>query len=163
MRYVFALAFVIAGACGRLGFDRISGSDAVAIVCPPAYSPAASSASCYRVVLAPADWISAEQSCEADTIGAHLAYAAKADERTELRSLVTTSNTQWVGVTERITAGIFLTVTGAPAMYLPWSAGAPGAGPCVHDFSAGWQTTVCTTKLPYVCQYDAVAADPTAY
>ncbi len=187
-----AVCSVVLAAC-RLGFDRGEGpvgdggirdgevEDAArdarrdgddddddapgdAGACPQSYVvlPAAGTSSRYRAVDDSQTWQAAEAACEAD--GHHLAIPDAASERTALYQALLTENI-WVGVTDRVVEGTWMTVIGTPATYVPWAPGEPDAEDCVYISSATslFVAQDCGSGRRYICECDGAAASPTSY
>ena len=68
----------------------------------------------------------AEAICEID--GAHLVVIDDVAEFTRLQPIAVAANDAYVGISERITKGVYLAVTGGPAPYLVWGSGQPDGG-----------------------------------
>lgn len=186
------IALVVCVAACRLGFDRLgddvpggdapggdSGTDGSSgdggggtdgaidgtmLSCPGTYTMlvGAVSNSRYRVVDNSSDWDSAEAACEAD--GHHLAIPDDATERDAMYNALVTENI-WIGVTDRITEGTYLSVTGGTATYLPWGAGEPDAEDCVYieSLSMMYRAQGCGSGRRYICECDGAPADPASY
>ena len=174
------MLWVLAG-CGRIGFDPLSGpggdsgagddgsADVAlaidAIQCPPAYGTFATG--CYRVVtVSNVSWGESEASCAVDGVGSHLAVPSDAADLAVLQTDVLASVTNaWIGVSDRITPGVHLTVTGLPA-FEHWEPGQPTGGTerCADLGSMNlMKDSACSELNDYICEYDGVAADPTAF
>lgn len=168
--------------CGRLAFDALEARDARpstdavdaprfqidAGECPPGYMFAGTS--CYRPVVNPGVepvWLVAEQLCEADEVGAHLAVIDTAAEAQTVGSVVGSSiMDHWIGASGIVTSGVFLTVTNLPIPYAKWAAGEPdGSGDCLSlsTADAALHDRPCFDVDDYVCEYDGIAAVPAAY
>lgn len=174
------MLWVLAG-CGRIGFDpqggtggdggpgrdaSVDGALAIdAIQCPPLYGTFATG--CYRVVtVGNASWSDCENACAADGVGSHLAVPSDAADLAVLQTDVLGSVTNaWIGVSDRITPGVHLTVTGLPA-FERWDPGQPTGGTerCADLGSMNlMKDSACSDLNDYICEYDGVAADPTAF
>ena len=122
----------LAAGCGRIGFDPTDAvtdaqRDAPVADSSPAsctrdsrYEAVSGLASRYRTGTVDLAWAAAQADCEAD--GAHLPIL---DDVVEATAGVLGD---WVGVTDAAGEGIWLTVAGAPAPYLPWIPGQPDGG-----------------------------------
>jgi hypothetical protein len=159
-----------AGTGGTGGDDPAGGSSGD---CPAAYFPAGDSGSCYRVVFEPASWTQAEAECEAS--GAHLVVLGEAvadvDEHFLVHDLSSVEPT-WLGLSDRAEDGSFRWVTGTPLDLggdrCFWADGEPshaGAAGCVEQRAVAcgdWYEVSCDALRIYVCEYDGLAADPSA-
>jgi hypothetical protein len=134
--------------------------------CPGGYEQLEGSTSWYRVQQTPAVWVDAEADCENDGPGTHLVIVDSAAEYAPINAAF--FGQLWVGVTDRVTEGTFVTVTGAIPTYLPFGGGQPddffgqdclrwGDGGGVDDIDC------LSNQLGYVCECDGVAPDPAAY
>ena len=128
-----------------------------ALSCPTGYTK--TSTGCRKTVTAAADWLTAEKDCENDSPGAHLVVVDNATENGAL------PNNVWIGLSERVTAGVFLTVTGMPQGYTAYAPGEPivGGAQCIEKRSDGWHDDNCYEQKSYVCEHDGVPASPSAY
>ena len=75
-------------------------------------------------------WGSARNICAND--GAYLVIIDDAAEDSAIRAFMpddAVSPYFWVGVTDAINEGEYITSLGAPATYLPWAASQPNGGP----------------------------------
>jgi hypothetical protein len=151
--------------CGRLWFDPLgddtsSPGDAIASRCPTSYARVGDS--CYR--LGPeATWLDGELACEADGVGAHLATIGDADEANRLLATFAI-NDYWIGMSDRVTEGVYLDVTGEPAPYLPWVPGEPSTDNCGQFDDAGMvHVSDCVSSDEYLCEYDGRPALAGAY
>lgn len=129
-------------------------------------SPRCPGQSKYRLVPAAGTWDNAERACEADGRGTHLVVIDDTLERGDVDDF-SAGLVVWVGLSDRITEGTFLHVTGAPAVYTPWRAGDPsfaGAGCVELNASARTIHDVARTDLvSYVCECDAIPAGPGSF
>jgi len=130
------------------------------------YTPAGSST--YRIVTAPLDWLSAEQTCEADEPGAtHLAILQSPTELDAIRALLGPGT--WIGLADRRVEGMWRWVDGATQapMGPPWKMGEPSPGgedDCgLVDMGAHFDAIKCTDAKPYLCECDGVPVVSTAY
>jgi hypothetical protein len=136
--------------------------------CPTGYVADPVTGTGYRYDHTHRDWYAAEDDCEHDGDGTHLAVITTDAELAVLAAQV--GSTQiWVGVSDTVHEDEFRWVTGDDAGFLPWKAGEPNhAGPygedCVELADGAYNDESCThTKEPYLCECDGVAADPRAY
>ncbi len=172
---------VLAAGC-RIGFERVGdmmpadGSTGDSITdglrpdgflapCPASYQTVGATTSRYRAVDDSISWDQAQAACAAD--GQHLAIFETQNERDLITALLPARDL-WVGVTDRVTLGTWLTVTGVPATYLPWAAGEPDVVTterCVETESPAYNyiDQLCSQGRRYVCECDGVASDPSAY
>lgn len=78
------------------------------------------------------------------------------------------AQTVWIGISDRVTEGVYLSVTGGAAPLLPWAAGEPNGGE-LHDcvfFNRNnglIADDTCGQNDDAVCELDGRAADPSAY
>jgi hypothetical protein len=177
---------VVCFAACRIGFDPIDGDDIVGdapggqtdgasqdtgggtdgamVSCPANYTTllGAFNDSRYRVVDNSSDWDSAQAACEAD--GHHLAIPDDASERNALYNALIAQNI-WVGVTDRITEGVYRSVTGGTVTYLPWGLGEPDPEDCIYieGLTTMFRTQDCTSGRRYICECDGAPADPASY
>jgi hypothetical protein len=173
-RTAAAVAAVASAACGRIGFDEAKDAPAVedarhadaapgdtggsGDAAPGAcrtnadYGPAGGSAHAYKVVAnGDASWEMARVSCEADG-----AYLAILDDAAEAGLL---PGNGWIGATDAAMEGVWLTVRGAPAPFLPWKAGEPNGGTTENcaRFDSGLrqlESRRCTDLRDWTCECD---------
>lgn len=169
-------ALVVLAGCGRLGFDSFAGGggpadaaqpggdaaiDSSAAGCPSGYAPIVGVGGCYRLAAGGAAWLTAEQQCEADAHGAHLVVIDKATERDAVASLVP-GNAVWIG-TSRRTVATYRTVTNL-APYLALGTQTEPSEDCLSlQSDALMYLHTCTDLDRFVCEFDGIAAVPTAY
>lgn len=160
---------VVLVGCGRVGFapsgDSGAPTDDAGLECLAGYSPA--DGSCYRVVrdVGELAWAPAELACEADGAGAHLAVISSRAEATLVKNLVLGSADAYVGASDRISEGRFLTVQGMPVLD-GWAAGQPDGGDvldCVLVTDSGLADGSCNFPNDFVCEYDGIVVDPASY
>ncbi len=116
----------------------------------------ASGTSKYKLVTTTRNWVDAERSCEAD--GAHLVVIDGDNENAVVGAL--TNSDLWIGTSDRVTEGTFMTVTGATP-YLPWSGNQPDdffGEDCVVRYSNGRLNDADCSDIPhaYVCECDGL-------
>ena len=155
--------------CGRLSFDASadasgSGDGSAPLSCIAGYLSI--DGGCYRVETAnDLDWLAAESRCEADGAGAHLVTIDDAAELALVDTLVTVTEA-WIGTSDRVVPETYLTVTGRPA-FLRWDVNQPddSGGPeyCITLQGMHMHDDDCPVANDFVCEYDAVAVDPTAF
>jgi hypothetical protein len=173
-RTVGILAALAPAACGRIGFgdggggppdgspaadagappaDTAAPADTPAAACRanPAYAPIGQSAHAYRAVDGNAAWATAKASCEVEG-----AYLAILDDAAELAIF---PGNGWIGVTDAATEGVWLTLRGDPAPFLPWQAGEPNGGTeenCARfdDGPRQLESRRCTDLREWTCECD---------
>jgi hypothetical protein len=181
MRWLVVLALV---GCGRIGFAPIASAvdgggdgrpaddgmaptvDTIALVCPAGYDSVAGG--CYHDPQNGGTWTAAEAQCEADGVG-HLVIFDDQNELDALRGYAG-GVVFWIGVTDRITPGSYLTVTGSVASFLPWSPGEPTGGSqnCLVSYlqflpANPFVDESCTVASMTWCEFDGKPADPSSY
>lgn len=126
------------------------------VMCPAGYTRGASG-TCYRMFAnMPLSWVEAEKRCELD--GAHLVVPD-----TEAEALFV-GDGSWLGISDRRTRGVFLTVTGRRLGFTYWAQNQPSSLPCVQaDRAARWFSVPCDFPFFFLCEYDGLRADPAAY
>lgn len=150
-----------AGRCvGTTGIDAAVDTpiDMMVVSCPAGYT--ASRAPSYRLVTMPDDWLAAEQDCENDGTGTHLAIFSDMAEYGVIDAL--TNANIWVGASDRTTEATWLWVTGAAAVDL----GMGNNSDCARyagGGEGGLTDQSCDQALAYVCECDGVVAMPAAY
>ena len=147
----------IAG-CGRIGFDAPpndapkdgtnSGGERVARACrtSSAYTSKAGLMNRYREATQNVSWIEARSICMGE--GADLWVPDTLNEATSLDG-------DWVGITDVATEGVYLTVEGVPATFLPWEPGQPDGGEaedCVRNNGSTFEDRECTDTRDFVCE-----------
>ena len=159
---VVATAMVLVG-CGRIGFDPpLLSLDAGQ--CPPGYTRHGTR--CYRITLAPAEWLAAELACEADAVGAHLVVIDQAAEADVVDDAF--DRDVWLGATDRVIEGDYREVTGRSMRWNDWDTGEPGGGTedCASIASIAAPDLIdlpCTDTLAYVCEFDGEPVQPSTY
>lgn len=170
-------AVLVLAACGRLGFDPLATDDAMqsdaidddapgdtnSAQCPTDFM--AICGGCYKHFSVDTNWLDAETMCENAAINAHLAVIG---DTTEEQCLIAAANSPprlWMGFTERITDGTFLTVTGQPQLFFRWEPPEPDdtIQDCIEYRAIGWADEPCTDINPFYCEHDGVPADPASY
>ena len=154
------LAIVVAiASCCRIAFEPIDDApltldNGAAIVCGPAYQPVSGLTTRYRMGNAAVSWYVAEQDCESD--GGHLPVVEDDDENSWLNS----QGAGWLGLSDHMTEGTFLWVTGATPTYTNWSLSEPnnlvGYEDCAGQYlAADWNDYNCSIHtLPFMCECD---------
>jgi hypothetical protein len=188
-RFVRCLLLVVNGSCGRIHFSQSSADGGVGIAdtarvdtarvdaprlsldageCPAGYLVAG--ASCYRPVIdamPQPTWLEAETLCEADAVGAHLVVIDDATEAQVVDALANIVD-HYIGASDLVNEGTFVTVTGQALGYSVWLAGEPNGGTVenclVFDSDVRrLSDLICTDTDDYVCEYDGIPAVPAAY
>ncbi|MBA3821319.1 MAG: C-type lectin domain-containing protein [Deltaproteobacteria bacterium] len=163
---VAVVAVVVGGvaACGRSGFEPVADA---ALACPADY--VATAGGCYRAVINENElaWLAAELACEAAGPGAHLVVIETEAERAAVNALIPSGIVDVsIGTSDRVTEGGFLTVHGTVERG-PWAPGQPDGGAlqnCVVLNQAGeLDDGFCGNPEDYVCEYDGIVVDPTAF
>lgn len=155
--------------CGRISFEstvdggRGDGLDAP-LACIAGYLAAPTG--CYRFETAnDQDFLGAELLCEADGPGAHLVVVDNDAELVFLDSLVPLGDV-FLGTSDRIVPETYVTVTGSPA-FIHWDVNQPddAGGPeyCIVLVGATMHDDDCNVANEFVCEYDGVLADPSAF
>jgi hypothetical protein len=110
----------------------------------------------YRARPSGAPWGMAQNSCVAD--GAYLVIIDDAEEELAIRAFVPDDPSSpffWVGVTDAMAEGTYVTSLGAAATYLPWAPGQPtgAAEDCVllADLG-GFSDWNCDGPQSYACE-----------
>lgn len=169
--------------CGRVAFDaRQDGAPSPPIdgapdarkyfvdggECPPGYT--FDTAGCYRAVLMPTSlgWVDAEAACEQDAFGSHLVVIDNAAEAAVVdRQVPGTILSHWIGFSDRVTEGTFLTVQNQPIGYANWATAQPSGGTaanCVLFFDdTTLSTQDCAVGDDFVCEYDGIPPVPAAW
>jgi hypothetical protein len=165
MKRALALVSVLTG-CGRIDFEPID--DPGVAGCPAGYTDAAPG--CYRVVANPPVepvWIDAEAACEADGPGAHLVVVGDLAEAQRIWTLIPAGlDDHYIGASDRVSEGVYLTVTNQAMTFLTWGTSEPDGGfeDCMSLTSAQQVLdTDCDNPNDYVCEYDGIAAVPSAW
>lgn len=174
MHRALATVVLLAG-CGRIAFDVAVDADAAtsnasdaALVCPQGYTDTAPG--CYRAVADPPvepTWLEAESLCEADGAGAHLAVVSDEAEAERIWALLPDGiDDAFIGATDLVTEGTYLSVTNEAFTYVPWVAGDPDGEveDCLSlDQSNQILDAHCTDINDYICEYDGISAVPSAW
>jgi hypothetical protein len=154
----------ISGICQRPGPQpdgpgTSSDGPVTPLQCPAGFQRMSSGACLFDSSFESLKWQEAELACEQR--GAHLAVPSSLAEAVELQV------PRWLGISDRILAGTFRTVTGTVALFTHWDFGEPSGNQlhCVHTGSsdASWHTGPCDFPFPYVCEYDGLAVARDAF
>lgn len=143
-----------------------SAIDASNVGCPGEYVSVAGTTSKYKAVDNSSTWLQAQAACVAE--GTHLVIFEDATERAIITAALLPQADWWVGVTDRVALGTWLTVTNETATYLPWSAGEPdliATERCVEAESPAFNfiDQDCASGRRYVCECDGKASVPSSY
>jgi len=135
--------------------DTLMGSDAPR-VCPNGYT--ASGSHCFVFNNANNGWVGARTACE--VFGADLAWPPDAATLQVMTGLVQ-NHDYWIGISDPNGTGVWMTVAGQMATYLPWGLGEPNlTGACVrvHDQNASptFISEKCDISLPSICDLPAM-------
>lgn len=170
---------LISAGCGRFNFRDIP-VDAAADAAPDAaidaddnaVDPCADSytatfgTSRYRIETTAVAWDAAERACEADGRGMHLVLFGDSPEMNAVEALEM-GTPIWVGLSDRITEGEFVNVTGTKPLFEPWQTDDPSfAGPGCVGFDPSARTyhdVACDTPVAYVCECDGMRARPSSF
>ncbi|HEY5939060.1 MAG TPA: C-type lectin domain-containing protein [Kofleriaceae bacterium] len=158
------LAILVAFAgCGRIGFDtsqdaatQPDASDATRPDVPagacandPRYVEVAGLPSRYKTVALDVSWNDAREDCAADG-----AYLTIPDDALEAAS---DAIGDWIGITDEVEEGTWMTLEGVPATFLPWQPGQPDGGVgenCARldDGLDQLEDRACTDTRDYSCE-----------
>jgi len=125
--------------------------------CSPAFQPlAGTSGHLYQLFATASDFLTQRGTC---AVQGPAAYLAIPDDASELQALMTLSAAPqiWVGFTDEVAEGQFLTVRGDPPLFLPFAPGQPDDAPpgedCVSALSNGQiEDDRCDLTFPMVCE-----------
>lgn len=139
-------------------------------VCPAGYMLLGNG--CYRFVSSGAgaagDWFTAEADCEDDAIGAHLVVVSSLTEAQFADQLAgPTTADFFIGATDLVTEGVWVTVANEPQFFLNWDVGEPNNGTTQNCLLLGdgdvLSSALCDQSDDYICEYDGILAVPTAW
>jgi hypothetical protein len=126
--------------------------------CPSGYLPlTGAGAHEYKLITGIDDWATQMGACAATSASAYLVIP---DDDAEILALsgLAGATQYWVGISDP-TEGMYVTVKGVAASYLPWTAGAPdNSGPGEEDCVGALSATSklddlkCSTKLRAICE-----------
>jgi hypothetical protein len=160
------LACVVVIGCGRIDFDPLA--DAGDVPCPAGYTDTAPG--CYRVVANPPVeplWLDAEAACELDGPGAHLVTVSDLEEAQRIWTMLPGGiDDHYIGASDRVTEGAYVTVTNQPMTFLLWGPGDPdGDSEDCLSLTSDLQVldTRCDNANDYVCEFDGIAAVPSTW
>lgn len=113
----------------------------------------------YRSVGSGQPWLGAQADCANDVPGAtHLIVLSTAAEVAYMQA-----QRGWIGLSDRVTEGTFVTVTGETGDLRPWESGQPdngsGSEDCVQ-MKQGLDDDQCNNDHRYVCECDGRASTP---
>jgi hypothetical protein len=171
-RYDEYAAGGVAGVCvGEESIDAGVGTDVrpdamQAPGCPAGYVVVPGQSGGYRYVATADDWLAAEQDCENDGSGTHLAVVGGGNEIDAIKDLPPGGDTTlWIGASDRVTEGTYLTVLDTPQTYLPWDLSQPtGAGQnCIAADEDNFRDDDCMQSREYVCECDGMPPVPSSY
>ena len=153
--------------CGRIGFDPFGSAsvdaakDGVSIdvgnggenapaacLMNQAYTTRPGLTNRYREGTALVTWSAARDACIVD--GADLWVP-----NTALEAMTLTGD--WVGITDAANEGVWLTVKGMPATFLPWDTNQPDGGTqenCGRNQGTTFEDRDCSDLRDYVCECD---------
>ena len=160
------LPLVIAGGChfatpepvkdGPRAID--AASDAPGFGCPSSYVALTGQTHRYRFMAVASDWTTQKAACTFDAPQSYLAIPDSAAELQALDDYIANPTEYWVGISDSMFDGAYLTVKNQPQMFLPWAMGEPAPEPpptdCVKVLTQGglFATEVCATSLAAVCE-----------
>jgi hypothetical protein len=126
-------------------------------LCPNGFT--ASGSHCFVFNNANNAWSSARIGCQ--TVQADLAWPPDAMTLQAMTDLAGGGHDYWVGISDAMTPGVYMTVSGQMATYLPWGLGEPKmTGACVRVHKQGGGPTFmadrCDVTLPAVCDLPAM-------
>ncbi len=123
-------------------------------VCPNSYTIDPVTGHAYRLRRMRRSWPDAQAACESTGTGIHLVVIDDAAELQAIDALVDVP-AAWIGVNDLATEDAFVTVTGAPATFLPWDMGEPNDSmdeDCVEILGAVFNDRDCADTRPFVCE-----------
>lgn len=110
----------------------------------------------YYLFTTPSDFTTQRSACAAQGTTTYLAIP---DDAAELQAIVALAAQPavWVGLTDQVVEGTFMTVRGMPAPFLPWAAGQPDDKPPGEDCVAALPDSTlddqqCSNSLRAVCE-----------
>jgi hypothetical protein len=169
---------LISAGCGRFNFRDVpvdaapDAPDAAIDADDRAIDPCAATydksfgISSYRLETTAVAWDVAERACEADGRGMHLVLFGDSPEMNAVER-IEMGTPIWVGLTDRITDGEFVNVTGPMPLFMPWRTDDPSfTGPGCVAFDPNARTyhdVACNTPVAYVCECDGMRAKPGSF
>jgi len=139
-------------------------------VCPEGYTLLGNG--CYRFVVsgagAPGTWFDAEADCADDGYGTHLIVVTSLTEAQFADQIAGAGTADfYIGATDLVTEGTWLTVANEPQVFLDWDVGEPNNGTsqnCVLLANGDvMSSAVCDNSDDYVCEYDGIPPVPAAW
>ena len=139
-------------------------------VCPSGYT--FTGTGCYRFAgtagSGTIDWFVSEAQCEADGPGRHLVVLDTMAEAMAVDTFVpSTIVDHFVGATDLVTEGTYISVLGTPFPYINWDTGQPAGGTArncmIFTDATTMQAEDCVNGDDYVCEYDGIAPVPAAW
>ena len=124
-----------------------------AFVCPTGYVQLGGLPHRYRQLPQAMPWTQGVNLCAAQLPG-HTHMVVLDDEQERIALLPFTPDL-WIGVTDAVDEGQWVTVLGAPATFLPWASGQPAAGTeqnCGELESDGLHDNTCGNDRTIVCE-----------
>jgi hypothetical protein len=140
---------------------------ATPLACPSGYTLDPVSGRAFRLGSFILDWGTAEGACADDGVGTHLAVIRDAAELARVAPIVA-GNSVWLGVSDRVTEGEFLAVSGGPVTFLPWAPGEPNddglfGEDCVELKDGIYNDHGCGSLEYYLCECDGAGEDTGAF
>ncbi len=148
------------GRCVRGGAEIDAGLDAALdapldapAACPAGYLLNPTTGSNYRVVSTSANPATAVADCADDGTKTYLVIIDDLTENSVVDALA--NNDTWLGISDAVTEGTWVTVLGTPQIFFRWAQGQPDGGTdenCALLADAEWQDVACAASKPYVCE-----------
>jgi hypothetical protein len=144
---------------GQVGID--AGVDAPAQDAPASgcdgFTAIAGQAHRYKLIAATNDWMTQRDGCASAGASSYLAIPDDATELGALDTFAGATASYWIGVDDMGMEGVFLTVKGATATFLPWATGEPDNAmnsDCVSAITAAaqFQDDKCNTQYAAICE-----------
>ena len=103
------------------------------------------------------NWIDSEKACR--ELDGHLASIHTKGENVFVKSMLMSSYSYWIGLTDVYNEGNFSWTDGSAVDFTDWLQGNPGGGRtknCVHYFykakSQKWNDAPCYIEMKYICK-----------
>ncbi|MCP4640404.1 MAG: C-type lectin domain-containing protein [bacterium] len=102
-------------------------------------------------------WFAAKLYCR--SLDAYLVTVASAEENTHLTSLLSGSDSAWIGASDDETEGAWLWVENEGYVYTNWSGGTPSNGEWNYDCAAisqtdgTWSDEICGERRTFICEF----------
>jgi hypothetical protein len=111
----------------------------------------------YKMIATTADWNTQHDGCAGASSSAYLAIPDDATELTALDTFAGAVATYWIGIGDMGQEGVYVTVKGATATFLPWATGEPDNAmnsDCVSAITAAaqFQDDRCMTHESAICE-----------